>query len=464
MAASRRRFLLHGGLGLGAVALAALEGRSDGPAPRRARARSVIHLHMAGGPPHQDLFDPKPLLTRLDGQPCPKELIEGKRLAFVRGHPNVLGSPHGFVRGRVCGRSISALLPHTAAILDRLCLVHSVHTTEINHAPAELLLFTGTPLFGGASMGSWITYGLGSPNRDLPGYVVMTSGDSDPTGGKSLWGAGFLPSHLQGVRLRSAGDPILFLGRPPGLSEELRRAALDAGAAIGRADARATHDPETLARVEQYELAFRMQRSVPEAVDLASESAETLALYGARPGEAAFANHCLMARRLVERGVRVVHLFDWGWDVHGTGEGDDLLHALPRKCADVDRATAALVLDLERRGLLEETLVVFGGEFGRTAVMEARDGSTHLGRDHHPDCFTVWLAGGGVRAGTSHGATCEFGARVAADPVSVRDLQATILHLLGLDPHALRYPYLGLDQRLIGPDDTPRVVRAILDA
>jgi hypothetical protein len=462
---SRRELLRHGGLGLGALAFAALDARAGDrafTAPLRPRARNVIYLHMSGAPPQQDLFDEKPELTRLDGTPCPLELVEGKRLAFVRGRPNMLGAPHAFVRSPKCGRAISSLLPHTAGVMDRLCLVHSLHTTEINHAPAELLLHTGSPVFGGASFGAWVTYGLGSPNRDLPGFVVMTSGDSDPTGGKSLWGPGFLPAHHQGVQLRSRGDPILFLDRPAGLSESLRRASLDTLGAITRADAANSGDRESLARLEQYELAFRMQRSVPEAVDLSAESAETIELYGATPGESSFANHCLVARRLVERGVRFVQLFDWGWDVHGTGEGDDLVHALPNKCRDVDRASAALVLDLERRGLLEETLVVFGGEFGRTAVMEARDGSKYLGRDHHPDCFSMWLAGGGVRAGHTHGATCEFGARIVKDPVSVRDLQATLLHLLGLDPHALRYPYLGLDQRLIGPDDAPRVVREIL--
>ncbi|QDU84792.1 hypothetical protein Pla163_19060 [Planctomycetes bacterium Pla163] len=459
----RRAFLRGGGLALGAMALGALRDPGGGGCVRPgARAKHVIYLHMSGGPPQQELFDRKPLLERLDGQPCPPELIEGRRFAFTRGVPNVLGPRHGFVQAGDDGRFVSALMPRFAEVVDKVCMVHSMTTDQFNHAPAELRLFTGSPVFGGASMGAWVQYGLGTENADLPGYVVMVSGQSDPTGGKSLWGSGFLPPQHQGVRLRSQGAPILFLDDPAGLGRELRGASVEALARLGAIDARSSGDPQSSARVAQYELAFRMQRSVPEAVDLAAEDEDTLALYGAAPGGRSFANHCLAARRLVERGVRFVHLFDWGWDLHGTGPGDDLDTAFPEKCRAVDRPIAALLLDLERRGLLDETLVVWGGEFGRTATNEARNGSTHFGRDHHPDGFTMWLAGAGVRAGHHHGATDEMGWGVERDPVTVQDLQATILHLLGLDPHAFSYHHLGLDQRLIGPDDAPRVVRELL--
>jgi hypothetical protein len=465
---SRRAFLRSGLLDLGGLALGSLLAGSAGaraPSERRAgtapRAKHVIWLQLAGAPPQHDLYDPKPKLRSLHGTPAPKELFEGRRLAFIKGHPKLLGAPHPFVR---CHRSeieVSALLPHFAQVADRVTLVRSMTTEEFNHAPADLLLFTGNARFGGASFGSWVQWGLGSLNRDLPAFVVMVSGGSDPTGGKSLWGSGFLPSELQGVQLRSRGEPVLYLENPPGIGAAERRSELDALRALNTLEHQRSHDPETLARIEQYELAFRMQMSVPEATDLASEAEEVRALYGARPGEASFANHCLLARRLVERGVRFVQLFDWGWDLHGTGPGDDLLTQFPKKCGEVDRPIAALLLDLERRGLLEETLVVCGGEFGRTPMVESRDGSTYLGRDHHPGCFSIWLAGAGLRRGYVHGATDELGFRVVEGEVTVRDLQATVLHLLGLDPHHLRYPYQGLEQRLIGPAEGPRVVREL---
>ena len=474
-ALTRRRFLadclgLGGGLGLGGLALAELavaNGESPGQlrggplAPRaphhRARAKHVIYLHMSGAPPQHDTFDPKPKLQELDGTPCPKELFEGKRLAFIKGQTALLGSPHGFQR---CGREgvlVGRLLPHMGSLLDEITLVRSMHTDQFNHAPAELLLFTGSPTFGGASMGSWVTWGLGSPNQDLPGYVVLISGESDPTGGKSLWGSGFLPSTHQGVQLRSVGEPILYASDPPGMDRDLRRRTLDALGNLNRWGHEALGDPQTLARIEQYELAFRMQAAVPGVMDVAGEPADVIEAYGAEPGKASFANNCLLARRLVEAGVRFVQLFDWGWDIHGTGPGDDLLTAFPKKCRDVDRPLAALIRDLKRRGLLDETLVVWGGEFGRTPMNEERNGSTYLGRDHHPDCFTIWLAGAGVHPGLVYGATDDLGYSVVEDPLSVRDLQATILYLLGFHPHRLRYPFMGLEQRLIGPEDAPRV-------
>ena len=467
--ASRRQFLAQSGLGFGALAASALFGRparaSDGArAPARpARARSVIYLHMAGSPPQLDLFDHKPELQRLDGTLCPQSFLDGRRLAFIKGHPTLLGSPHAFQRVGQSGMHVSELMPRFGGVVDKLCMIHSMHTEQFNHAPAQLLLHTGRSGFDGASLGAWATYGLGSHNADLPGYVVMISGDSDPSGGKTLWGSGFLPSSHQGVQLRSTGDPVLYVSDPPGMSRAGRRRSLDALRSLNELDHATSGDPETLARIEQYELAFRMQSAVPGAVELDAESAEVHALYGSQPGQSSFANHCLMARRLVERGVRFVQLYDYGWDIHGTGSGDDLLTQFPQKCRDVDQPIAALLLDLERRGLLDETLVVWGGEFGRTSMNEARGGSTYLGRDHHPDCFTMWMAGGGVKAGYRHGETDELGYTIARDPVSVRDLQATILHLLGLDPFRLSFPFQGLEQRLIGPDDAAaRVQHALL--
>jgi len=455
---SRRTFLRGTGAALGAAALAELSGAATGPA----RAKSVIYLQMAGAPPQLDTFDPKPELQRRHGELCPDAFLADRRLAFIKGHPTLLGSPFPIVRAGESGLAMSNMLPHLATMADELTVVRSMHTDQFNHAPADLKLFTGNPNFGYASMGSWVSWGLGSMNRDLPGFVVMVSGGSDPTGGKSVWGSGFLPSEHQGVRLRGSGDPILYVSDPAGMSRGLRRNTLDALGELNRTAHEETGDPETLARVEQYELAYRMQASVPEVMDIAHEPEAVLEEYGARPGQASFANNCLLARRLVESGVRFVQLFDWGWDIHGTGSGDDLLTAFPNKCRQTDQACAALLRDLKRRGLLEDTLVVWGGEFGRTSMNERRGGSTHLGRDHHPDCFTIWMAGGGVKRGHVHGETDELGYFIGRDPVSVHDLQATILHLVGLDPFALRYPFMGLDARLIGVEEGPRVVRELL--
>ena len=462
----RRRLLLGGATGLGAIALDRLIAADADPEPRvphhAPRARRVIWLHMSGAPPQQDTLDPKPELQRRHGQKCPDSFIEGRRLAFTRGHPTLLGSPYADYAAGDSGIRVSRLLPQFGRIADKVTVIRSMHTDQFNHAPADLMMCTGTAQFGGASAGAWVSWGLGSMNRDLPTYVVLLSGTSDPTGGKSLWGSGFLPSEHQGVQLRSSGDPVLYLADPPGIDRATRRRTLDALGALNRLDHERVPDPEILARVEQYELAFRMQAAVPEAVDLAGESPETIAMYGAEPGVKSFANNCLFARRLVERGVRFVELFDWGWDVHGTGRHDDLLTALPQKCDDVDRASAALVEDLDRRGLLDDTLVIWSGEFGRTSMNEARGGSRFLGRDHHPDAFSIWMAGGGVKRGHVHGATDELGYVIAADPVSVRDLQATILGLLGIDAHRFSYSFQGLEQRWIGPAAGPRVIESIL--
>jgi hypothetical protein len=440
---------LRGGARESAPQSGAAIGNGGVPAPHFApRAKRVVYLHMAGSPPQQDLWDPKPELQRLDGQPCPDELLARERFAFIKGHPKLLGSPYSFAQHGKSGAWVSELLPHQAKIVDKIAIVRSVVTDEINHAPAELFLYSGSPRPGRPSMGSWSVYGLGSENRDLPGFVVLVSGGKNPSAGKSVWGSGFLPTVYSGVQCRSSGEPVLHVGDPPGLDRTGRRRMLDSLARLNALGHAEHGDPETLARIEQYELAFRMQMSVPETMDLAGESKETLELYGADPNAPSFARNCLLARRLLERGVRFVQLFDHGWDVHGTSAGDDIVTQLPKKCRETDRAAAALVLDLERRGMLEDTLVVCSGEFGRTPMNEERNGSKFLGRDHHPHSFTIWMAGGGVKAGLVHGETDEFGYRVAHDPVHVHDLQATILHLLGLDHKQLTFRFQGRDFRL----------------
>jgi hypothetical protein len=417
---------------------------------------------MSGAPPSLDLFDYKPKLKELHMKPCPEELLKGQRFAFIKGVPKMLGSPFDFKQYGQGGAWFSQILPHMAGVADDLAVVRSMWTDQFNHAPAELFLYTGAPRAGNASLGSWLVYGLGSENQDLPGFVVLLSGGTDPTGGKSLWSAGFLPGVYQGVQCRSVGEPILYANNPAGMTRESRRRSLDALRTLNEAEARRFGDPETLTRIEQYELAFRMQVAVPDVFDIGKEPQHVLDAYGAKPGQGSFANNCLLARRLVEHGVRYVQLYDWGWDMHGTAEDNDLLKGLPKKCLDVDQASAALVTDLKQRGLLDSTLVVWGGEFGRTPMNEARGGSTFLGRDHHPHSFSVWLAGGGIRGGTSYGETDELGYAVAQDKVGIRDLQATILHLMGFDAHEFHYRYQGLDQRLIGPSGEGEVVKGLL--
>jgi Protein of unknown function (DUF1501) len=324
------------------------------------------------------------------------------------------------------------------------------------------MVHTGSMRAGNASMGSWVTYGLGSLNQDLPGFVVLLSGGTDPTGGKSLWGSGFLPGVYQGTQCRTTGEPILFAENPPGMTRDTRRRTLDAIRSLNEAEARTFRDPETRTRIEQYELAYRMQVSVPDAFDIGREPESIRTLYGAKPGEGSFANNCLLARRLVEKGVRYVQLYDWGWDIHGTSPGDDLMEQFPKKCREVDRACAALIMDLKQRGLLDETLVIWGGEFGRTPMNEARGGSTFLGRDHHPACFSMWFAGGGVQRGGLVGSTDDFGYAIAEGKVTIRDLQTTVLNQLGIDAHALSFRDQGLDQHLIGPTGEGRVVTEML--
>lgn len=453
-------------VGLGGMALAHLFGQvslQGSPVQRIApRARNIIYLHMAGSPPQHETFDFKPELAKRHMEPCPDELMADRTFPFIKGRPKLLAPQYKFDQHGESGMWVSELFPQIARHADKLCVIKTMFTDQFNHAPAQLFLHTGTPQFGGAAMGSWTTYGLGSENENLPGFIVMVSGGKLPSGGKQLWGSGFLPGVYQGVQCRPGGEPILFVNDPPGMSRDVRRASLDALIKLNQIESEQFGDPETATRISQYELAFRMQTAVPEVMDISAESAETLEAYGAQPGGASFANNCLLARRLVEQGVRFVQLFDWGWDVHGTNPGDDLMTQLPKKCKEADQPIAALLNDLNDRGLLDETLVIWGGEFGRTAMNEARNGSKLLGRDHHPDCFSIWMAGGGVKAGVSYGETDDFAYTIAKDPVGVRDLQATILHLLGLDPHKFSFPFQGLNQRLIGPANDPQVIGGLI--
>ncbi len=463
---TRRHFLKRSGLALGATALSSLlneklfaaPATTNSPLPHFApRAKQVIYLHMVGAPSHLDLFDPKPVLQKHDGQLCPQEFLEGKRFAFLRGHPMLAGTKFQFARHGKSGQEISELLPNLARIADDLTIVKSMRTDEFNHAPAQLFLHTGFGRPGRPSLGSWINYGLGSENKNLPAYVVLQSG---PTAGAgtSLWSTGFLPSVYQGIQFRGTGDPVLFLSNPEGHNRTDRRRLLDAVQALNQEQLAAVGDPEITTRISQYEMAFRMQMSVPELVDISRESPETLEMYGAQPGKASFANNCLLARRLIERGVRIVQLYDADWDHHR-----DIATALPKKCRDVDKGMAALVQDLKQRGLLEDTLVIWGGEFGRTPMQQTGSGDgekTKPGRDHHKDAFTMWMAGGGVKAGFTYGKTDDFGYNITDNPVHVHDLNATVLHLLGIDHERLTYKYQGREFRLT--DVHGEVVKEIL--
>jgi hypothetical protein len=485
---TRRHFFQSSGLGFGAMALTSLLGKDSLANPQSfkvtPKAKRIIYLHMAGAPSQLELFDYKPDLQKLHMKDCPPSFLEGKRFAFIKGVPKVLAGQFRFARHGQSGQWISELLPHFAGVVDKTCVIRTVQTDQFNHAPAQLFVHTGSPRLGNPSMGSWVTYGLGSANENLPGFVVLLSGGKTPDGGKSLWGSGFLPSVYQGVQCRTTGDPVLYLSDPPGIDRNLRRRQLDAITEINRAEYARSGDGETMTRISQYELAYRMQVSVPEVMDISKEPKYILDLYGAKPGVASqaesaedprvlykgddptFANNCLLARRLVENGVRFVQLYDWGWDHHGSSPGESVDETLPIKCQQIDRAIAGLLIDLEQRGLLDETLVVWGGEFGRTPMMqnnvrsELRKG--FIGRDHHIFAYTMWMAGGGIKPGLAYGATDEFGYYPAEHPVSIRDLQATIQHQLGLDPYRFGYAYQGLNNRLIGPSDEGKVLNDIL--
>ncbi|MBI5396742.1 MAG: DUF1501 domain-containing protein [Verrucomicrobia bacterium] len=469
---TRRHFFARCASGIGSLALASLANRSllaaapanplaPKPSHFPARAKRIIFFHMAGGPSQLDLFDYKPALIKLSGQECPESYRKGERFAFIKGIPKLLGTPHAFARHGQCGAELSCMLPHLATVVDDIAIVKSMHTTQFNHAPAQLFMHTGSPLMGRPSMGAWLTYGLGTENQDLPGFVVLASGGKAPDGGSSLWGSGFVPTVYQGVQCRSQGDPVLYVSNPPGFTPADRRRSLDTLNALNRMQLDEIGDPETLTRIEQYELAYRMQTSVPELMEIAKEPPAIHELYGTEPGKASFANNCLLARRLIERGVRFVSLFDWGWDSHGTAKNTDIRSGLQAQCDNTDRACAALVKDLKQRGLLDDTLIVWGGEFGRTPMNEDRHKNpAFIGRDHHPHAFTMWLAGGGIRPGITYGATDEIGYRVVENPVHVHDLQATILHLMGLDHTKLTYRFQGRDFRLT--DVAGHVVKELL--
>ncbi len=455
---TRRHFFGQTGFGIGTLALSALLGdrplaaETNPLAPKKPqfapKAKSVIYLFMAGAPSQLDLFDYKPKLNQYDGQPVPAELVKGERFAFIQGTPLLLGSPHRFSHHGQSGAEVSHLLPNFSEIVDEVALVKSMWTTQFNHAPAQIYMCSGHQIVGRPSFGSWTTYGLGSENQDLPGFVVLLSGQSQPDGGKSCWGSGFLPTTYQGVEFRRSGEPVLFLENPDGVTPGLRRDSLDLIRKLNEARETDVFDPEITTRIHSYEMAYRMQSSVPDLMDVSKEPESIHRLYGTEPGKNSFANNCLMARRLVERGVRFVQLFHRGWDTHGAGSGDDIVNRLSELCRATDQAAAGLVKDLKQRGLLDSTLVVWGGEFGRTPMNEARSGSKFLGRDHHPRAFTVWAAGGGIKPGVTVGRTDDIGYNIVEDAVSVHDLHATLLNRLGFDHTRLTYRFQGREFRL----------------
>jgi hypothetical protein len=465
-ALSRRHFLVQSGAGLGAVALAGLLAEESPaaapPAPQyigalpglphyKARAKRVIYLFQSGAPSQMDLFDPKPRLDGLRGKELPDSVRKGQRLTGMTATQTsfpIAPSKFRFARHGRCGAWVSELLPHTAKVVDRLCFVRSMFTEAINHDPAVTFFQTGAQLAGRPSIGAWLAYGLGNASRDLPAFVVMISrGSGNPVDQPlydRLWGSGFLPSRYQGVKFRSGGDPVLYLSNPQGVGSDTRRRMLDDLAALNRLRHREVGDPEIATRIAQYEMAFRMQTSVPELADVSKEPEHVFKLYGEqarKPGT--YAANCLLARRLVERGVRFVQLFHRGWDQHTS-----LPKQIAGQCRDTDQASAALVTDLAQRGLLDDTLVVWGGEFGRTVYCQGTLTRDDYGRDHHPRCFTVWLAGGGIKPGQTYGETDDFSYNITRDPVHVHDLHATLLHCLGIDHRRLTFKFQGRHYRL----------------
>jgi Protein of unknown function (DUF1501) len=452
--------LFAGGSSSSTAAAAAVNPMSPRPPMFAPKAKSIIYLFMAGAPSQVDLLDYKPKLQELNGEHIPESMLKGERFAFIRGIPKLLGSPYEFKKWGKSGAEISELLPHLGEIVDDVAIVRTVHTTQFNHAPAQIFMNTGFQIIGRPSMGSWLTYGLGSECQDLPGFVVLISGENDPDGGKACWGSGFLPTVYQGVQFRSQGDPVLFLTNPAGVSPEVRRQSLDAIKELNEKNLKSVGDPEITTRIASYEMAYRMQSSVPDLMDIAKEPESIQKLYGTEPGRKSFANNCLLARRLVERGVRFVQLYHRGWDTHGTSSHDDIVSRLTSICHETDMAAAALVKDLKQRGLLDSTLVVWGGEFGRTPMNEERNRSKFLGRDHHPRAFSMWMAGGGIKPGITLGQTDELGYDPVEDPVEVHDLHATLLHLMGIDHTKLTYRFQGRDFRLT--DVAGNVVKQLL--
>ncbi len=465
---TRRQFLARCTTGLGAMFLASQAKAATGshfrprhdpsnpldalPSHFQGTAKRVIYLHMIGAPSQLELFDYKPDLERLDGQPCPQSFLEGTNFPFIQGTPNMLGPQFPFRQYGESGAWISDRLPHFSKVVDEVSFIKTLHTDQFNHGPAQLMVHSGQPRIGHPSIGSWVTWGLGTENSDLPGFVVLLSGGRIPRVGKALWSSGFLPSVYQGVQCRSKGDPVLHVSNPEGMSRDLRRSALDTLKTLNRQTHDAFGDPETLTRIAQYEMAFRMQTAVPEAMDISREPAHVHEMYGTAPGKESFANNCLLARRLIERDVRFVQLYDWGWDSHGAAENEALNEGFKDKCLEVDQPMSALLTDLKQRGLLEDTLVVWSGEFGRTPMRENRHGREMelVGRDHNPAAFTAWMAGGGVKPGVTYGETDEVGYSPAVNPVPLQDFHATMLHLLGLEDNKLIYPFQGLDRRLTG--------------
>jgi uncharacterized protein (DUF1501 family) len=459
---SRREFFQRSGLGLGGIALSSLLGREAFASATQphfpARAKHVIFLHMSGGPSHVDLFDPKPALNKFDGQQVPEEFVKGIEFGFITGKESLMGSPYKFAKHGRSGMQFSEQVPHLTGMADELTMIRGMVTDEFNHANAQLLLNTGFRRVGRPGMGAWLTYGLGTENADLPGFVVLTSGASPTNAGTALWSSGFLPTSHQGVVFGGGADAVPNLANPRGVTPTQRADSIAAIATLNRTHLADVGDPEIATRITQYELAFRMQSSVPDLMDISKESRATLAMYGADPARQSFANNCLLARRLVERGVRMVQIFLGNWDAH-----QGIYDSMPRLCRQMDRPCAALIRDLKQRGLLDDTLVVWAGEFGRTPMVQdiSPDGMANArGRDHHKDAFTVLVAGGGFKPGLTHGETDDLGCRVVRDSVHVHDLQATLLHQLGIHHEQLTYRYQGRDFRLT--DVHGEVVRALL--
>ncbi len=453
---TRRWFFRDCGVGLGMAALHALLGDAAQAAPARAglsvagplaakpspfpaKAKRVIYLFQAGAPSHLELFDHKPELAKWSGKLPPADLLKGYRAAFISPNSKLLGPKFQFARHGRSGQEISELMPHLARVADDIAIVKSMHTDAFNHAPAQIFMNTGSQQFGRPSLGAWTTYGLGCESSNLPAYVVFSTGSKGTSGGASNWGAGFLPTVHNGVLFRSGGDPVLYLSNPKGVDDTSQRQTLDAIQELNRQRLGRVGDPEIATRINSFEMAYRMQSSAPELMDIRSEPQHILDLYGATPGKTTYATACLLARRLVERGTRFVQIFHEAWDQHGNLAGD-----LRRNCADTDRANAALIQDLKARGLLDDTLVIWGGEFGRTPMVQGGDD----GRDHHPNCFSMWMAGGGVRPGITLGESDDFGFNATVDKVHVHDLHATILRLLGFDHEKLTYRFQGRDFRL----------------
>jgi hypothetical protein len=475
LAITRRHFFEQvfgkaAGIGIGSAALLGLmrddafaQGAGANAGPLRAslgahpfdfapRAKSVIYLQQNGGASHVDLFDYKPALEKWDNQPLPDSLLNGERFAFIKGVPKLMKSPFTFKQYGDSGVWLSNLLPHTAGIVNDVSFIRSMHTTQFNHGPAQVFQMSGFQIPGRPAFGSWVSYGIGSEARDLPAYVVMISGSANPCGGAAMWDSGFLPTSHQGVAFQRQGDPIKFLSDPPGVTPQTRRASLDLLATLNGAHLAEKGDPEITTRINQYEMAFKMQASVPDLMDLSTEPKAIHDMYGTTPGQSTYANNCLLARRLVERGVRFVQVIHRTWDMHGLNSDDDLINHLPQACLETDQASAALVRDLKQRGLLDETLVVWASEFGRTPV---RQEANYVGRDHHPRAFTIWMAGGGIRPGAVYGATDEFGYNGAENPVSIHDVNATILRLLGVDHTRLTYKFAGRNFRLTDVEGHP---------